>query len=298
MAKDETGGVIHDIGFRHYSGPRLGRGWIMRSLLVETLRGTFGLGRSGKLKAMPWTLLGLLTVIALMMTIGAFIVKQPLPLSYTQYPIVMQFLFILFVAGRAPEAVAGDLRHGVMPLYLSRPLKREDYVFAKFLGLSLGIFIFGALPELILFVGSLLAKFPVMDQVWGFLGGLLVVALLALLLSAISLAIASFTPKRGIGVAAIVASLLIVGGTAQGFAESAQAAGQPGASAVLSALAPFGLIDRMAVALLGVEGATPINGPGVPHGAAFALALVAVFLGVIALALGFLMRRYRKVGGV
>ena len=40
-----TADVIHDIGFRHYDGPRLGRGWIVRSLLLETLRGVFGLGR-------------------------------------------------------------------------------------------------------------------------------------------------------------------------------------------------------------------------------------------------------------
>ena len=34
--------VIHDIGFRHYDGPRLGRGWAFRSLLLETLRGITG----------------------------------------------------------------------------------------------------------------------------------------------------------------------------------------------------------------------------------------------------------------
>ena len=52
--------VIHDIGFRHYDGVRFGRGWIVRSLLVETVRGIFGLGRPAKSKIMPWVLFGIL----------------------------------------------------------------------------------------------------------------------------------------------------------------------------------------------------------------------------------------------
>ena len=60
MAEQETAGVIHDIGFRHYDGPRLGRGWIVRSLLVETFRGAFGFGRPAKAKVMPWVLIGIL----------------------------------------------------------------------------------------------------------------------------------------------------------------------------------------------------------------------------------------------
>ena len=32
-------GQIHDIGYRHYDGPRLGAGFISRSLYVDTLRG-------------------------------------------------------------------------------------------------------------------------------------------------------------------------------------------------------------------------------------------------------------------
>ena len=41
-------GVIHDIGYRHYDGPRLGASYIRRALYVETLRGAYGLGRSAR----------------------------------------------------------------------------------------------------------------------------------------------------------------------------------------------------------------------------------------------------------
>ena len=45
--------AIHDIGFRHYAGPRLGRSWAFRSLAVDTFRGAFGIGRGAKAKVVP-----------------------------------------------------------------------------------------------------------------------------------------------------------------------------------------------------------------------------------------------------
>ena len=50
-------GEIHDIGYRHYDGPRLGAGYIQRSLFLETLRGTYGLGRAARSKIVPFALL-------------------------------------------------------------------------------------------------------------------------------------------------------------------------------------------------------------------------------------------------
>ena len=55
---------IHNIGYRHYDGPRLGAGFIGRSLYVDTLRGAFGLGRSAKSKIMPFVLLALQAPVA------------------------------------------------------------------------------------------------------------------------------------------------------------------------------------------------------------------------------------------
>ena len=57
-----VGDVIHDIGFRHYDGHRFGRGCVVRSLLVETVRGVFGLGRPARSKVMPWVLIGILLI--------------------------------------------------------------------------------------------------------------------------------------------------------------------------------------------------------------------------------------------
>ena len=96
---DAPQGVIHDIGFRHYDGERLGRGWIVRSLLVETFRGVFGLGRPAKAKIMPWVLIGILLAPPLVFALVAVILGlDTLPTSYTAYLPGMQFVVSLFVA--------------------------------------------------------------------------------------------------------------------------------------------------------------------------------------------------------
>src|SRR3712207_8538833 len=53
-------GVIHDIGYRHYAGERRGRAYIRRSLLVDSLRGAYGLGRSARSKVLPMLLLAVI----------------------------------------------------------------------------------------------------------------------------------------------------------------------------------------------------------------------------------------------
>ena len=210
LASDD---VIHDIGFRHYDGARLGRRWIVRSLLIETVRGVFGLGRPARAKAMPWVLVSFLTVPPLIMALVVVLTRQPeLPISYSQYPASFWLVIALFVGGAAPYCVSRDLRHGVMPLYLSRPMARTDYVLAKFAGLALAVFGVLALGETTLLVGALLAELPVGEQIAGWLGGLLLCALLAVELSALALLIAAFTPRRGLGVAAIMTGLVVGSG--------------------------------------------------------------------------------------
>ena len=43
-------GVIHDLGYRPYAGPRLGEGPVAWAFFVTGLRNSYGLGRSGALE--------------------------------------------------------------------------------------------------------------------------------------------------------------------------------------------------------------------------------------------------------
>jgi ABC-2 type transport system permease protein len=289
-----AGDVIHDIGFRHYDGPRYGRGWIVRSLLVDTVRGVFGLGRPARSKVMPWALVAILAVPPIIIGLIVLLVggDDP-PITYTQFLYQFNVPISLFVAGAAPYAVSRDLRHGVLPLYLSRPLVRTDYVAARYGGLVLAVFAILAVPQTLLLIAALLAKLDVGAQLVGWAGGLAMSALLALLLSAVGLAIAAFTPRRGLGVAAIITVLIVVQGFS--FALSGLAYGQDaeGLAVLAGALDPYRLIDGLAVWLLGADPVIPDFAPtDAGQGAVFVL----VYVVALAAFGGLLLQRYRKAG--
>ena len=46
-------GVIHDLGYRRYDGPRLGRVQIVRALIWHSFRSAWGMGRGVKAKIIP-----------------------------------------------------------------------------------------------------------------------------------------------------------------------------------------------------------------------------------------------------
>ena len=53
MPDTQAAGVIHDLGYRGYDGPRLGRARIVRALTWHSFRSAFGIGRGVKGKIIP-----------------------------------------------------------------------------------------------------------------------------------------------------------------------------------------------------------------------------------------------------
>ncbi|GHH05747.1 ABC transporter permease subunit [Streptomyces lanatus] len=290
---------IHNIGYRTYDGPRLGRSYATRSLYSQSLRGAYGLGRSVKSKVLPMLLFVVMCVPAAIMVAVAVATKaNDLPVDYTRYAIIMQAVISLYVASQAPQSVSRDLRFKTVPLYFSRPIETADYVRAKFAALASALFILTAAPLLVLYVGALLAKLDFADQTKGFAQGLVSVTLLSLLFAGIGLVIASVTPRRGFGIAAVIAVMTISYGavsTLQAIAD-AQAidgGGSSGAIPWIGLFSPVTLIDGVQSAFLGATSAFPGGvGPSNGEGAVYVL----VVLGLIAASYGLLMRRYRKVG--
>ncbi|MFJ1756604.1 ABC transporter permease [Kitasatospora sp. NPDC088134] len=207
---DAHTGVIHDIGYRPYTGPRLGRRYATRSLYVQSLRAAYGLGRSGKSKVLPFLLLGAITAPAVvMLAIAVFANLTKMPVDYADYVTRFGILAQIFLAAQAPVLMSRDLRHHVVPLYFSRPATRGDYVAAKFAALFTALLVILALPLVVLFAGSQLAKFPLGDNLTHLSYGLLSALLYALLYAALGMLIAALTPRRGFGVAAIMGTLMI-----------------------------------------------------------------------------------------
>jgi len=124
-------GVIHDIGYRRYTGPRLGRAQIIRALYWHSLRSAFGFGRGAKAKIVPWIAF---VIMCLPAVANAVVVANggTRIVPYDTYVMQLRIVvMIIFIAAQAPELVSRDIRSHVLPLYFCRPLRRLDYPLAK-----------------------------------------------------------------------------------------------------------------------------------------------------------------------
>jgi ABC-2 type transport system permease protein len=284
-------GVIHDIGFRHYDGPRLGRGYLIRSLYVESLKGAYGLGRAARSKILPFLMLGIMVAPAVIIAVVAGVTgADKLPVEYTQYPFILWPAISIFLAAQAPASVSRDLRFRVMQLYFSRPLSRDDYVRAKFAALASALLILVAVPVVVLYAGALLAKLPFWAQTRGGLEGLATAVLAAVILSGIGLVIAAITPRRGFGVAAIITVLLLLNITAGVLSGLAQQKANDTAAWYLDMISPIALVDGMQSWLFNTTSST-IAAPDTLGGVVY----VIVYLAVVVACYGILLVRYRRV---
>jgi ABC-2 type transport system permease protein len=291
--------VIHDIGYRNYDGPRLGRAYAVRSLFTHNLRAAYGLGRPAKSKIMPFLLFAIMmlpAVISVAVTALASKIGNGAPVNlirYSSYAVYLQPLVAIFLAAQSPVLASRDLRFHVTPLYFSRPLSRLDYVLAKYGALTAALFILLATPVTLLFAGALATKQKDLGQhTLHWLGGMAGCLIFALVLAAIGLVVAAFTPRRGFGVTAVMAVYLIstaAVGSIQGIAENqtkftvARWAGL---------FTPFNLVDDVQVWALGAKSSAPEPPPSGLGGPVFTLVCAAIVAGAIAV----LYQRFRKAG--
>jgi ABC-2 type transport system permease protein len=291
--------VIHDIGYRNYDGPRLGRAYAVRSLFTHNLRAAYGLGRPAKSKIMPFLLFAIMmlpAVISVAVTALASKIGNGAPVNlirYSSYAVYLQPLVAIFLAAQSPVLASRDLRFHVTPLYFSRPLSRLDYVLAKYGALTAALFILLAAPVTLLFAGALATKQKDLGQhTLHWLGGMAGCLIFALVLAAIGLVVAAFTPRRGFGVTAVMAVYLIstaAVGSIQGIAENqtkftvARWAGL---------FTPFNLVDDVQVWALGAKSSAPEPPPSGLGGPVFTLVCAAIVAGAIAV----LYQRFRKAG--
>ncbi|MGW1062070.1 ABC transporter permease [Micromonospora rubida] len=208
----EPTGVIHDIGYQRYTGPRLGRRAVFGALYLHGLRTAFGLGRSAKAKIFPWLVVGIVTLVA---AAAAAVRSQvgEVVMTYAQFADNMSWLVIFFVAVVAPELVSRDLLSGVLPLYFSRPLPRSDYPLAKLLALATALWLLLGGPQLVMFLVAAFTGGEGMRGVWNelldLLPGLLYAGLWAAVFASVGLLVASLTGKRAFAAGGIVAVFLM-----------------------------------------------------------------------------------------
>ncbi len=204
---------ILDRGYRSYDGPRLGPTGAVRALAVQTMQRALGLHRSAGSKVLPLLSLGLAYIPAIVFVgISVFAsqrdgrIRTFLP-SYGEYYGFVSAAIIVFVAFVAPEVLCTDRRHGMLGLYLASPLTRTTYLLGKALGV-LAVLALVTLGPVLLFLIANILNGTGPEGVGGVLTtlGRAVLAGLAVAVvqTALSLAIASVTTRRAVAAAAVI----------------------------------------------------------------------------------------------
>jgi ABC-2 type transport system permease protein len=298
MASPSLGGAVYDRGYRPYEGARGGRGASRWALWRLTIRRALGLRRSWRQKVLPWSLLALATVPAIV-NVGVLYATRNTPayeidfefITFREYVGVSSML-LLFVAVSAPDALCPDRHDRVLPLIFSRPLTGEDYVMAKVGAIFAIVFGFSFLPQVVLFVGEMLvhddgALEYLTDNAEVLWQVPVAVALLAIYYAVISLALASLTDRRLVGGIALLGLALVTSAISGVFEATSDGEGTP--MAVLNLLAlPLHLRDLVFIGELHSDS----DLSGVAGGGGLA---ICAYLAVMAAGLAVLLWRYREV---
>ncbi len=304
-------GVIHDIGYQTYDGPRLGRAQIALALCWHSLRAAFGFGRGARAKIVPVSAFVLMcapaVVNAIVMALGR---SHTRVVDYDTYVGNLRVLVLLvFMAAQAPELVSRDLRSRVLPLYFARPIRRRDYPLAKYAAFTLACLAIIDIPVLLLYVGTILQVHggaAVWAQTRAAIPGLLVGLMWAVVLAAVGLVLACVSGRRAFSTGSVAIFLFMTWTLAKVLTTIAAAPGPhghgppvaPGAHAaahVSAATHLFGLISPFTV-LDGVRQWLGGTSPGiVADPGNYGIAYGVMLLGFLGISLVVLVRRYSSV---
>jgi ABC-2 type transport system permease protein len=295
-SSEARAGVIHDLGYRPYTGPRLGERQVAWSFFVTGLRNTYGLSRSGRSKVLPMLLLGLMLLPALIL-VGVLVQARTVLnldeqiVAYSTYPITTQLLISVFVAAQAPALISRDLRFRTITLYLARPMRRSVYVLVRLASLTVATFILIAAPLLLMYVGGVLADLPLGRETGRFLGAAFGAVLLAACLAGLAALVSALTIRRGLAVTAVIVVLLVsytVVSTIQGISSES---GHSTVGEVAGLFSPYTLVNGVQVFLFDSPKATETP----PSSDAMGLGYVAAVLVMVLGSIGGLLARYRTV---
>lgn len=292
MPEQPATGVIHDIGYRRYSGPRDGDGRIAFSLYLTALRHAYGLGRSGRSKILPFLLLALTLLPAVIMVgvVAMFGFDEPV-MSYASYTNTVQVLVSIFAAAQAPAIFSRDLRSRSIVLYLARPLSAATSALIRWAALATACLIFVVAPQIVLFAGAALSRLDASTETLSLLKTLPLDLLLAAMLASVTGLIASMALRRGFAVVGSILAVLVVSTAVAMVQAISSEVGSERVGEVAGLFSPWSLVNGLAAAAdAGVDVITP------PDGAMMVSAYVLVGLLTAALPALALVARFRKAG--
>src|SRR5690606_27852468 len=161
-----------------------------------------GIRKSWTAKILPFLLYTAITI-PLVVQIGVTaIVPDAGFASYSGYLAGIFLTVGVFVGTAAPEMICVDRHERTLPLYFARAITRGDYVLAKTIAMVMLTMTLTVIPAILLWLGRQLVAESVgtaMRENIGDLGRVIFAgAMIALVLSAIGLAVSSFTNRKGV----------------------------------------------------------------------------------------------------
>ncbi|HEU4526783.1 MAG TPA: hypothetical protein VFT80_02505 [Actinomycetota bacterium] len=293
-------GAVYDRGYRPYEGERGGRGASRAALVRLSVRRALGLRRSWRQKVLPWSLLAIASIPAVV-NVGLKYITRDTPaasldlITYREYVGVSTTL-LLFVAITAPDMVCPDRRNRVLPLIFARPLTGNDYVLAKVGALTAILFGFSFLPQVVLFVGQMLVvREGALDYLtenaevlWQVPAA---VALFSLYWASLALAVSATTARRVVGGVTLLAIVLVSGTVATILVRAGGGSFFEGGN-LWGLLSATDLPLRMSdLVFLGHVDPESLVGGAAGAG----IGVIVVYIAVVAGSLGYLVYRYREV---
>jgi ABC-2 type transport system permease protein len=224
--------------------------------------------------------------------VAAIVPRELEVVGHHEYFGFTSIIIALFCAAVAPELTGRDQRTRTLSLYFSHSLTRDDYVTAKVAAMLSALFLVAIAPQLMLLAGNAVAGDDALDyfvdhldQVPPILGA---AALVALVFSSISLAIASQTSRRPFSTAAVLGTFVILATLAEILVSATS--GDVQMYSIL--VSPRDVLDGAVRWMFGApyEPGSPVDRSGAGGG----LLLLASFA-YVAVALAVLYRRYRRL---
>ena len=153
-------GQVFDLGYKPYDGDRMGRRGAVPAVYRDGLRRVLGLRRRARSKLLPWSLIALALLPALIfVTLSVFTrdFGADADLEFftaPQYFEMLSVVTILFTALAASDLLVPDRIYGTLSVYASRPLNMWDYIAARAAALATVVIGFLLVPQILLLIGQ------------------------------------------------------------------------------------------------------------------------------------------------
>ena len=153
-------GAVYDLGYTPYEGERRGRMGARRTIFFDGVRRVLGIRRKARKKILPWILVGIAALPAIVFVGLAFFVPGEVvdgtggPLAHAEFFGIGGTIVLIFTALAAPELLIPDRKDGVLSMLSSRPLTSGDYIATRFASLVAIVLGFLLIPQFLLYIGQ------------------------------------------------------------------------------------------------------------------------------------------------